>query len=109
MTRKSKSEEFADLAQQALEHVAANGAMVSAGVERAANTPPPMALAEALHAELTRAYAALHAIGRLECVTRPEAAAEEVKMRGYHSPCRDPGCGPCLALAALIPPGRYPA
>jgi hypothetical protein len=61
-----------------------------------------------LHDRLTRAYAALHAVAALPCLTRPDDAEAEEESRGYRQPCKFLTCGPCLAWHALAVEGRLP-
>ncbi len=102
------NEQFARMAREALDIVADDRARIMKAIEKTASLPPPLDTAEKLHERLTRAFAALHWIARLECQTDPEEAADQVARRGYRTPCKDESCAPCIAFRALIKEGQLP-
>jgi hypothetical protein len=104
-TRRLESDDFL---QQAVDQAKKERERIMKVIKETGATPPPKDTAEKLHEQLTLAYAALHQIASLACLTRPDEAAEEVAGFGYRRPCKAPECGPCVAFRALIVEGRLP-
>jgi hypothetical protein len=102
-TRRLESDDFL---QQAVDQAKKERERIMKVIKETAATPPPKGTAEKLHEQLTLAYAALHQIASLPCITGPEEAAEEVAGFGYRRPCKAAECGPCVAFWALIVEGR---
>ena len=94
--------------REAAEHGAQERVRIKKVIEDVANRPPPMDTTDELHAALTRAFAALHAIRRLPCQTDPEGTARFEADYGRRRPCGSAECASCLAIRALIVEGQYP-
>ena len=97
-----------EVMRQIVEDVAVERVRMIAVIAKMASTPPPMDTAKKLHVQLTRAFAALHAIASNQCASRPDEAAYEIESRGYRKACKAPDCLPCAAFRALVVEGQLP-